>query len=338
MPSTKGIRAGRAFVELFADDSRLVRGLRRAEHRIKAFGAKVRNIGAVMTGLSAALAAPFVASVKHFADYGDAVAKMARRTGLSVEALPALRFVASQTGTTGDPPVPVYEGGAPSEFNGMVRGRCSVEPQHVDINNPEACIWLGTAPYAPAAYSPITPPATGDSSFRFNTGGGTEHITQSRGTVASYGSGAPDFGGAIGVADSGVEGVDIVSPVYNFSETHYLATINKSTYANLTGKVNNASFKGFAAGEVLLLGVEGEKRDGVDDWELTFNFAASPNRANITVGSITGIAKKGWEYMWVRYAYDKDATAKAVLQKPVNIYIEKVYEEGDFGLLGIGTT
>jgi transposase InsO family protein len=31
MASAKGIRAGRAFVELFADDSKLVRGLRRAE-------------------------------------------------------------------------------------------------------------------------------------------------------------------------------------------------------------------------------------------------------------------------------------------------------------------
>ena len=38
MPSARGIRAGRAFVELFADDSKLVRGLRRAEKRLKAFG------------------------------------------------------------------------------------------------------------------------------------------------------------------------------------------------------------------------------------------------------------------------------------------------------------
>ena len=29
-------------------------------------------------------------------------------------------------------------------------------------------------------------------------------------------------------------------------------------------------------------------------------FAGSPNRANITVGEITGISKKGWEYLPVR--------------------------------------
>ena len=87
---------------------------------------------------------------------------------------------------------------------------------------------------------------------------------------------------------------------------------------------------------MLLLGVDGAKRAGQDDWELTFSFAASPNRTGITVGGITGIAKKGWEYMWVRYSYDKDDTAKELLQKPVGVYIEKIYREGNFGALGIG--
>ncbi len=43
MANTKGIRAGRAFVELFADDSRLVRGLRAAEAKIKAFGQRLTS-------------------------------------------------------------------------------------------------------------------------------------------------------------------------------------------------------------------------------------------------------------------------------------------------------
>lgn len=32
-----------------------------------------------------------------------------------------------------------------------------------------------------------------------------------------------------------------------------------------------------------------------------------------------------------------DATAKAIVKKPVAVYIEKVYDEGDFAGLGIGT-
>ena len=36
MATAQGIRAGKAFVELFADDNQLVRGLRRAEKKVKA--------------------------------------------------------------------------------------------------------------------------------------------------------------------------------------------------------------------------------------------------------------------------------------------------------------
>jgi len=100
MPSAKGIRAGRAFVELFADDSKLVRGLRRAEKRLKAFGDRIRNLGLKIAGLGAAMLAPLLGAAKAFGSMGDQVAKMAKRTGLSVEALSELRFVASQTGTS----------------------------------------------------------------------------------------------------------------------------------------------------------------------------------------------------------------------------------------------
>jgi len=100
MATARGIRAGRAFVELFADDSKLVRGLRWAERRIKAFGQSVRNLGLKVAGLGTALLVPLAASAKAFGAMGDQVAKMAKRTGLSVEALSELRFVASQTGTS----------------------------------------------------------------------------------------------------------------------------------------------------------------------------------------------------------------------------------------------
>ena len=41
--------------------------------------------------------------------------------------------------------------------------------------------------------------------------------------------------------------------------------------------------------------------------------------------------------MWVRYEDAEDAAARAIVKKPVAAYVEKVYEEGNFGLLGIGT-
>jgi len=73
------------------------------------------------------------------------------------------------------------------------------------------------------------------------------------------------------------------------------------------------------------------------DWEITFRFAASLNRTGISVGSITGIAKKGWEYLWVRYADVEDAGSNTLVKQPVAAYVEQVYEYGNFAALGIGT-
>jgi hypothetical protein len=100
MAATSGaIRAGRAFVELFADDSQLVRGLRSAEKKLKAFGAGIRNLGLKMAGVGTAAIAPMLGAAKAFSSMGDQIAKMARRTGFSVESLSELAFVASQSGT-----------------------------------------------------------------------------------------------------------------------------------------------------------------------------------------------------------------------------------------------
>ncbi len=99
MAGSSSIRAGRAFVELFADDSKLVRGLRSAERKLRAFGSGIRTLGLKMMAIGAGLLTPLIGSAKAFSKMGDEVAKMAKRTGLSVETLSELKFVASQTGT-----------------------------------------------------------------------------------------------------------------------------------------------------------------------------------------------------------------------------------------------
>ena len=110
----------------------------------------------------------------------------------------------------------------------------------------------------------------------------------------------------------------------------------KNENIRLRRKVNSGSFKGLAAGECLFLGASGSMRAG-GDWEITFKFAGSPNRTNIRVGDITVPSKKGWEYLWVKYSEQEDTAAKAIVQRPVAAYVEKVYDDGDFGALGIGT-
>jgi len=86
---------------------------------------------------------------------------------------------------------------------------------------------------------------------------------------------------------------------------------------------------------VLFLGASGSKRSS-EDWEITYRFASQPNRTGIVVGDITGISKKGWEYMWVRYRDTEDGSAKALVKRPVAAYVEQVYRDGDFSQLGIG--
>ena len=100
MPQAGAIRAGRAFVELFADDSKLVRGLKRAQAKLKAFGESVRNMGLKLAGLGAAVVAPLIASTKVFAKMGDDLAKMSARTGISVETLGELGFAADLSGAS----------------------------------------------------------------------------------------------------------------------------------------------------------------------------------------------------------------------------------------------
>ena len=88
---------------------------------------------------------------------------------------------------------------------------------------------------------------------------------------------------------------------------------------------------------MLFLGASGSRRGtGVDsDWEITFRFAASPNASGISVGPISGISKKGWEYLWVRYADAEDAGSQAIVKRPVAAYVERVYDQGNFSALGI---
>ena len=181
-------------------------------------------------------------------------------------------------------------------------------------------------------------------SFAFDTGGGTMHRNQSLKTVSKAPNDAPDFNGAIEVDNEGnVNGVDVTMPVLNFTETHTMSgsrvtTSYKKNIAALTGTVNRSSFRGFAPGEVLFLGASGSKRSKKlsAPWEITFRFAVSPNQSSVSVGKLKVSNKKGWNYLWVRYADKVADNKKNVIKVPVAAYVEQVYPEGDFGNLGLG--
>ena len=87
MAGAHGIRAGAAFVEIFADDSRMVAGLNRAQRRLEAFGRTSREIGMRLAAASAAMFAPLVMGTKVFMSFDDSM-----RTVKAVTSATAVEF------------------------------------------------------------------------------------------------------------------------------------------------------------------------------------------------------------------------------------------------------
>jgi hypothetical protein len=199
----------------------------------------------------------------------------------------------------------------------------------------------------------------------FDTTGGTQHITQGKKTgtreldFASEGEGtadvyenrfpssAPDQQGAIAVDGNGVNGVDIVVPQLQWQETYdvpntYVTSAWIRRVAGVSGTTNAASFRGFDAGEVLFMGCSGSQewddQKGKGPWSLTFRFVASRNVTGQKIGDVTGVSKKGHEYLWVHYETASDSSSQSLIKKPKYVYVNKVYDSSDFSKLGIGTT
>ncbi|MBI9017377.1 MAG: phage tail tape measure protein [Phycisphaerae bacterium] len=71
MSKAGAIRAGRAYVEMFGDDTKLQQSLRASENKLNAYAAKIGNIGRRITMVSAAAAMPGVISTRIFAEFDD---------------------------------------------------------------------------------------------------------------------------------------------------------------------------------------------------------------------------------------------------------------------------
>lgn len=196
-------------------------------------------------------------------------------------------------------------------------------------------VFLGTAQYKYSELSGVS-----DSTYQFETTAESQHISNSYFTVARYPASSENLNGAINYDGENVGGADILVPTYQFSETHVFtdAAITQAYKAVLfraTGKTNNAPFKGLQAGEVLFLGASGQRRAEDLLWELTFRFNCSPNLTNLSVGNITGITKRGWDLLWVRY--DDSIGTQGIIKQPLGVYIERVYDETNMAALNIGT-
>lgn len=218
-------------------------------------------------------------------------------------------------------------------FNGLIRKDITIEAEHVDTENPDQNIWRATVQY-------LSGLDEDDNITSFDTTGGSQHVTQSLETIGVYPSNSPDMYGAIGYDGQRVNGVDIITPSYTFTEQHVFTKSQvdsdyRVTLANLTGCVNKSKFRGFEAGEVLFKGAVGTMvvDDGEIKWQILFNFATSPNRTRFYIGNIYIKEKLGWDYLWVIYADEVDSNQ--LIKRPRSVYIERLYEFGNFSDLDI---
>jgi len=165
-------------------------------------------------------------------------------------------------------------------------------------------------------------------------------------TTAYPSAGAPDFKGAINVVHDSdgklqVNGlpVDEMAGSFSISVTRPNVTMGYlRTLMRAMGKVNSDGIWGFSAGELRFTGVSGTQNSSSGAWQISYTFAVSENQTGLTVGGISGISKKGWEYMWPYFEYEKDSTAKILVKKPKVVYVQQVFKTTAFSSLEIGST
>lgn len=98
MASASGIRMGKVYVEIGADQKALNKALANIQKQLNSVGKNLQTLGSRMAAAGVAGVTAFVGATTAFANAGDALRDMSLRTGASVEALSSLGYVAAQSG------------------------------------------------------------------------------------------------------------------------------------------------------------------------------------------------------------------------------------------------
>jgi hypothetical protein len=193
------------------------------------------------------------------------------------------------------------------------------------------------------------PRAIGQATWSFDATGGTQKVFEALAQTAS-GANAPAAGKQINIDAGKVQGVDIVVPQLTLTINQKFAGSTLTlpwvrAFAQLIGTTNDDTFLGFEAGELLLLGGNGTQPvayndDGTTTFgerDVSFQFAYSPNRDDLAFSgdriSVTGVTKKGHDYIW--YAYETAENTDSLAADLIGVYVATVYEESDYTTLGI---
>lgn len=100
--SASGIRMGRVYVEIGADQKALDKAIANVRKQLSNIGSSMLVVGASMAAVGGVAVTGMVAATKAFATTGSALLDMSKRTGVAVEDLSRLGFAAEQSGGSFD--------------------------------------------------------------------------------------------------------------------------------------------------------------------------------------------------------------------------------------------
>ncbi len=192
--------------------------------------------------------------------------------------------------------------------------------------------------------------------YAFKLGGQQQQIRCDISLTNSYGNvpGDPSLvpgakGTVIGWDKQAVHGCSIYVPLVTWTESievpasqwsfDYEAKVTAMNQA----PVNNATFRGYPAGDVLFQGMQANASTQNPDF-VTASYEFSMSKGNyvasgnaLTIGSITNIEKAGWDFLEVSYTYDKSQDGTRILAFPDYVLVHQVYHRSSFAVLNIGT-
>lgn len=189
---------------------------------------------------------------------------------------------------------------------------------------------------AEATWDAIPRLDVGDIRIRIAGSGSTARLTHDLGTVEVQGDlTIAELAGAINVNQDGeAEGVDVYIPTDSMTIERGLApgTLTLAYIANLRaarGRVNDATWQGFAAGEVLFTDYEASSGNAEVD-RISYTFELEPNINGFQTAGYTFVNKKGHDYVSIGTAvkYDKTKNVKYPVARWAAIH--QVYLRANF--------
>lgn len=181
----------------------------------------------------------------------------------------------------------------------------------------------------------------------------TSRKMQAMATVGTWlAAGVPqlNFAGRMGVHSDNVaesDGAEYMTPVATMQITHYWALADfpataRANFCKQPACINNDTFRGFAAGELLYGGCRIAKTSAGDAgcWRVDFDFLISPNSSNVQLDGFapatpaTPVTKNGWDWLWIwnRAAIVSNAATLTAYKQyyPAQVTVNRIYPYVDY--------